>query len=365
MKVLLIGPLPAPIDGCSYANSILCKNLKKNGISYRTINTNTKSVSSNQGSRFSLKKACRFISTYFHCHKMIQAKVVYFTPGQTFFGLVKYAPFILTCIAFRRPYIIHVHGNFLGKQYSLLKGIKAKAFRFLISKASAGIVLSTSLKSNFKNLLPSEKVHVVENFVADELFNQSSNIEKAKDKPRLLYLSNLMREKGILELLDALLLLKEQKIDFYAEFAGKIEQDIQDIVSEKLNSLGKNAKYLGIVKDNTKIAALRNANIFILPTYYTMEGQPISLLEGMASGNIIVTTKHAGIPDIVDGQNGFFVERNSPSSISKVIKAISLNLEQNVSKFSRFNTLYASKRFTENEFYSNIISIIQSVTPKK
>lgn len=363
-SLLIIGPQPDPIDGCSYANSILCKNLAKQNIRYKTINTNTKTVSSKQGNSFSFNKALKFITAYFQFYKIFSSKVVYFTPGQTFFGLAKYAPFIMLCIFVNKPYIIHVHGNYLGKQYQELNGLKSRIFRLLISKASAGIALSKSLKLNFDNLLPTEKIYVVENFVSDDLFSKSEPSQKKTDKPRLLYLSNLMREKGILELLDALISLQTQGIDFYAEFAGKIEQDIEPNVSEKLKLLGTNTKYLGIIKGDQKLEALKKANIFILPTYYKMEGQPISLLEGMATGNIIITTKHAGIPDIIGDKNGFFVDKNSSSSITSVIIRIVPKLEQTVSVFSNYNAEYAY-RFTEKEFVSKIVSIIKSVKTKK
>ena len=53
----------------------------------------------------------------------------------------------------------------------------------------------------------------------------------------------------------------------------------------------------------------------MLPTYYKMEGQPISILEAMATGNVILTTRHAGIPDVVtDGKHGRFFEKKNAKS---------------------------------------------------
>lgn len=47
---------------------------------------------------------------------------------------------------------------------------------------------------------------------------------------------------------------------------------------------------------------------FALPTRYPNEGQPISILEAMGNGMFIITTDHAGIPDIVeDGVNGIVI----------------------------------------------------------
>lgn len=49
---------------------------------------------------------------------------------------------------------------------------------------------------------------------------------------------------------------------------------------------------------------------FALPTRYPNEGQPISILEAMGNGMFIITTDHAGIPDIVeDGVNGIVMKK--------------------------------------------------------
>lgn len=48
-------------------------------------------------------------------------------------------------------------------------------------------------------------------------------------------------------------------------------------------------------------------------TRYPNEGQPISILEAMGNGMMIVTTDHAGIPDIVeDGVNGIIAQKFVP-----------------------------------------------------
>ena len=361
MKIVIIGPIPPPINGCSYANFILCNNLKKAGYKYKTINTSTSVISSKQGNSFSFKKAFSFISIYFSIYKLIGAKKVYFTPGQTFFGIVKYAPFILLCILLRKPYVIHVHGNYLGKQYQLLSGMKKKIFKYLISKTSAGIVLSESLRSNFDQLLPVSKVFVVENFVEDSIFDYVKNKTKPTAKMKILYLSNLMREKGVLELLDALLKIKKMGIEFEAIFAGAIENEIALEVHDKMETLGETCKYVGVIQGNKKNDYLWQSNVFVLPTYYKMEGQPISILEALATGNIIVTTKQGGIPDIIKSENGLFVEPRSSESIVNTLTTINSNFQETLKTISNKNIKYANLNFTEQKFTQKILSVLNTI----
>ena len=64
----------------------------------------------------------------------------------------------------------------------------------------------------------------------------------------------------------------------------------------------------GIVGGEQKKELLKKCYIFALPTRYPNEGQPISILEAMGNGMFIITTDHAGIPDIVkDGVNGIVI----------------------------------------------------------
>ncbi len=359
MKVLLIGPFPLPIDGCSYANKILQQNFVAQHVAHDTVNTNTSVISSKQGNKFSFKKAFSFIPVYLGAFKIFSNDVVYLTPGQTFFGIVKYSPFILLCILLNKPYVVHVHGNYLGKQYQLLTGVKKKIFHFLLSRCAAGIVLSKSLVHNFDGLLPLDKVFVVENFVDDTLY--MSIPQKCTDKLVIIYLSNLMREKGILDVLDALSLLQQANIPFEATIAGSMEVGIKPEIESRLQSLGSSVAYVNTITGDKKKQKLQEANVFILPTYYKMEGQPISLLEGLATGNIIISTQHAGIPDIINERNGYLVKPQSPAEIADCLKCINLDIPGNIEKFAGYNRSYAATTFTEKRFFENIYKVLNLV----
>ena len=364
MKVLLIGPLPPPIDGCSNANKVLLKNIKLKNISCDAINTNTSIITKDQGSKFSLKKALLFVKNYLSAYKIFSADAVYLTPGQTFYGVLKYAPFIILSRLAGKPYTIHVHGNYLGKQYTLLTGVKKKIFHWLVSKAAAGIVITKSLASNFDNLLPPEKVFFVVNFAEEELY--ALPLAKKSDKLRILYLSNLMTEKGILQVLDALIVLNNENIDFEAVVAGSMEAGIQEEIRRRFDLLGNKLTYAGVVTGTVKTDRLMEANIFILPTYYIMEGLPISVLEAMATGNIIITTAHAGLPDVViNGENGFLIQPKDPAAIAAPLTTINTDVKGMVEKYAAGNRKYALANFTEKQFTAQILDVLQSTLKKK
>lgn len=366
MKILVIGPLPLPINGCSIANQILVDHLGKRGdVSFKTIDTNTVNISSDKVGTFSFRKFFSFFRSYKQLLLIRNADVVYTTPGQTFLGIAKYIPFFTMCLVFSKPYIIHIHGNHLGNEYKTLTGVKKQLFDRFIGKAAAGIVLSESLRANFDGLLPSDRVYVVENFALNELISEKP-VDKPKDLLRLLYLSNLMTEKGILDVLDGLLILLDKGIPFKADIAGKIEDESYEIVSERLKKLEGYITYHGPVFGQQKVDLLDDANVFILPTYYKMEGQPISIIEAMATGNIVVSTKFSGIPDIMNLKNGFFVESKSPTSVAGVLTEISTNIGDHVQRISQNNADHVKANFTEEKFASKILAVMEkSITLNK
>jgi len=349
------------MNGCSYANQVLYRRARALGHPFLVIDTNmAATISGDHGQMFSMRKLLSFLRTYRHLPSMVRADVAYMTPGQTLYGVLKYAPFIALSRLLGIPYVIHLHGNHLGAHFSKLRGIKRSLFRGCISGAAAAIVLSESLRENFSGLLPPERIHVVENFAGDELF-AAPRQEKDRSQMKLLYLSNLMREKGILELLDSLCELKGKGVQFSAHIAGRLEEGIRTDVEGRLEKLRPEVTYVGPVSGQQKIDLLNQCNVLALPTYYSMEGQPIALLEGLASGNILVTTRHAGIPDIIDHTNGYLLPTRDVEALTRCLEHVAKNLDDEMQRVSSNNIQKATTRFTEAAFSGAIIDLLRTV----
>lgn len=267
---------------------------------------------------------------------------------------MKYSPFIYLAKFLNKQIIIHIHGNYLKKQYIQLSGFRKIIFEKTLKKADKGIVLSKSLVENLTPFLPSKYIFIVPNF-AEEYLRPSNFKIRENETLKIVFLSNLMKEKGVLDLLKALQFLKTENIEFEARFAGNIEEGLKQNLSSFFNS--KEILYLGTVAGQQK-ELLEWSNVFVLPTYYKMEGVPISILEAMANGNIILTTKHAGIEDVVSDRNGFFVKPQSPEDIAKNL--IYIKSKFNELKKVRFNNINDSLKYTEKTFIDNLLKIFNN-----
>jgi len=360
MKILIIGPFPFPIYGVSLSNMVLTNGLLSKGYKVKVINTASGSVIDSNIGGWSFRKLS-FLKTYLSFFKVFQSDVIYCTTGQTFFGILKYAPFILCARALNKTTIVHVKGGYLKTSYELMSGLKKKISKSILSSYSGGIVLSKSLKPLLADFLPENKIFIQHNFIQDSLIVPVNEIieQKTFKSLRLIFLSNLMEEKGVLELLDAFDILNQKNINFQARFAGHIPSDQQRLLSrmEKMN----NVEYIGVVQNSEKTKLLSWGNVFCLPTYYPMEGQPISILEAMGFGNVIVTTKHAGIPDVCSDQNALFVEKRDVNSIVSQIMFLSTSLSW-LEQTSLFNLKQARELYTEEAFISGILKIMKSLS---
>lgn len=361
MKALIIGSFSPPVNGVAVANEALFTGLSEK-YSIQKINFSFPRLRSDLG-RVTIAKAVWYLSRYIHGYKILLASCVYMTPGQTFNGLLKYGPFLLLSKILGKQAIVHVHGDHLWQEYQRLTGMRKKLFYRMLQSFDQGIVLSQTLRRNLSPFLPQNRIHVVENFVSEDIYREISlkTIDhKNTSELRILFLSNLIREKGILDLLQALVLVKAKGIPFRALIAGSMEPSIKRETETMLRSLAGLVTYTGPAYGKEKTKLLKEANVFVFPSYYPMEGQPIAVLEAMAAGNIILTTDHAGIKDIfVPSINGFFVAKQDPVALAEKLIETGRDLE-GLTGLMKENQRIAGERFREQRFVDQIGKLLES-----
>lgn len=184
---------------------------------------------------------------------------------------------------------------------------------------------------------------------------------------RIVFLSNLMREKGVFELLKACELLKKNGHIFECRFIGGLTDITNEELKECIEEFGLMdcVKYLGPKYEEEKYKELANASIFVLPTYYMVECFPLSIIEAMQFAIPIVSTKHAAIPEMVDdGVNGFLVTPRDPNELADRLKILIENPE-----LRNLMGANAEKKYLENytfeKFETKLLSIINAIYRKR
>lgn len=137
-----------------------------------------------------------------------------------------------------------------------------------------------------------------------------------------LFISRVMKEKGIEQYLDAATFIKVKYPNTEFHIVGFCEEEYED----KLKDMQEKGiiKYHGKQSDVRKFHEISHCTIH--PTFYP-EGMSNVLLESAACGRPIITTNRSGCREIVDeGVNGFTVEpRKSRTLIEKIEKFINLD----------------------------------------
>ena len=293
-----------------------------------------------------------------------KADLFYFTISQTKGGNLRDLIIFKLLELQHRKCLIHLHGGYYRQLVDNdMPGWQRRANYKAIRKLAGAIVLSETLKRIFEGMIDDNKIFVVENCVDDQYLLSDQEIEEKLKKLEsakilhVLWLSNFIRSKGyplVLEMAKA----EKERVEasgerrFHFDFAGKFFEDSEKEYFDnyvKENKLEEYITYHGVVDGKKKKELLKKCYLFALPTRYPNEGQPISILEAMGNGMLILTTNHAGIPDIVeDGVNGIVIPKNqvdARQSYETTIKlscedlrnAIAINRESVIIRFNQKN----------------------------
>ncbi len=186
--------------------------------------------------------------------------------------------------------------------------------------------------------------------------------EKNKGKTVFLFIGRFLKDKGIIELIEAGKLLWQERKDFEIWLLGGIDDgNPQSLREEDINNIKKYefVKVLSFSKDVRPLIC--QADCVVLPSYYK-EGIPRSLLEAMSMAKPIITTTSPGCKDVCeDGVNGFLVEQRSVSSL-KVSMERFLNLsEEDRQRMGVLGRELAVRRFDEKIIIEKYLSLIGSI----
>ena len=179
---------------------------------------------------------------------------------------------------------------------------------------------------------------------------------------RILYLSNMIPEKGYIYLKDAVQNLNsilDKKL--YLDFAGNFITEEDKIKFLASISDDPYINYHGVVHGENKRQLLIRSHIFALPTFYPYEGQPISIIEAYAAGCAVLTTDHSGIFDIfTPALNGWQVDKASQKSVEAAL-AYCLANKAEVKKVGQFNAASAREKFTTERYNDELLSIMENL----
>jgi glycosyltransferase involved in cell wall biosynthesis len=212
--------------------------------------------------------------------------------------------------------VLAIHGG----RY-LIEEFRSPAVRVLatgmLRRAKVVLVLSELEKTEVDRRWPGLDVRVLPNAVP------RIEIERPPrgSRPVLAFLGRLHESKGLDEIVAAVKILKSRGFVFQFRAYGEGPQR-ESFVSAMGKILGQDFEYGGVVSGDEKWAALAETDILVLPSRYG-EGLPMSVLEAMAAGCVVVAGDIASVSSVIEnGVNGFTVIPGDAEDLTDTVARI-------------------------------------------
>jgi len=252
--------------------------------------------------------------------------------------------------AFRRPYIVHLHGGEFPEFFSRECGAFGQSIvRTTMTRAASVVALTAKWESWLRETFPGAAVVRIGNPVTVPAMSPEI---RARGRT-VLYLGRMYPEKGVLELIAAASEVRRAVPDVRFVLAGSATDKFMTEMTALVANLGLggNVEFPGWVTGGSKDRLLAECDIFVLPSY--AEGLPLGLLEAMVAGRAVVTTPVGGIPDVVkDGVSGILVPPRDAQALASAL----ISLLQDA---SRRTSLGVEARKRVVEFYSDHVVFAQ------
>lgn len=287
-------------------------------------------------------------------------------------GMIPFMQALNLCLLLKKYNISHLHAHFAslpayvamlanlisGISYSFTAHAKdiynyqinQELLKDKIARARFVITVSEFNRRHLLNLCDNgnhSKIKVVYNGINLNLFSPDGGVPRQNNL--ILTVGRLVPKKGFEDLIEACNILKSKGENFTCKIvgAGELESVLRQKILEK--NLQDQVDLTGPKTQIEVIELMKQATVFCLPCVVAPDGNrdglPTVLLEALAMGLPVVSTKLTGIPEIIDhGQDGLLVDPNAPAELSESL-LILLKDSALREKFSQNGIAKAKEKF--------------------
>jgi glycosyltransferase involved in cell wall biosynthesis len=317
-RVIVIGPSPPPFNGMSIATHLVLDGLREKFEIYHLDTADRRGLTNIGKVDFTnVYLAFRHGWTYLRALITFRPRLIYVPISQSALPFVRDCLFLVPARLLGKRVVVHLHGSDFRHFYTAQPWWFRWLVRFALGESRKAIVLGGALSGMFQGVLPAEAVSVVSNGIPD--FAADSNSSAMGCEPQtVLFISTLMREKGVLDLINSIPLVVKRFRDCRFVFAGEWlraaeEREAKSVIAA--HDLENHVRFMGPVGPAVKQQLLKAASVFVLPSYH--EGQPFAILEALCAGLPVIATDVGCVAEsVIDGRNGFIVRQGEPESIA-------------------------------------------------
>jgi len=338
--LILAGPLPPPVCGQTLSFRMLVEELERRELPCRVVN-----LAAGSGEQLGAVTPRRLGGYAAALGRFLglaagPRTTVYLAISQSRAGFVRDCALIHSARLFGHRVVLHLRGGNYDRFYAAQPRPLRALVRATLRRADRILVLGERLRAGFSfEPAVAGRIAVVPNGFPEADEPRAAPKTLPPGGPvRLLYLSNLVETKGWLDVLAAVRVLRDRlgadavRCDFHGAFmvsrddarvrnAAHGRALFEAFVAE--HGLQGVVRWHGQTTGAAKRAALEEAHVFLLPTGYENEGQPVSIIEAMAYGCVVVSTDFRAIPELVDdGVTGLLVPYGNPEAIAAAVEGL-------------------------------------------
>lgn len=234
-------------------------------------------------------------------------------------GVKVFAPFlaILKKIYHKNIYYI-VIGSWLYEKVKSSKKLKKSLLVF-----NNIYVETSSLKKQLESI-------GFKNVLLMRNYKKLTIVDLKKIKPfekhtvfKMCIFSRINREKGILDAINTIRILKDMNYEVTLDIYGMIEKEFELEFKTIVNNNKDIVKYIGIINSSESVNVIKKYDVLLFPTRYYTEGIPGTIIDSFASGVPVIASSWENCGDIItDNKTGLIFEfGNIDDFKSKIIYA--------------------------------------------
>lgn len=261
--------------------------------------------------------------------------------------------------------VYHLHNDFLNKASSYS--------RELYQAATKIITVSDYINSRVCTCSADDKKTItVHNGIDLECFSAAPSITRkslgySDDDFILAFCGRLIPEKGILELVEAMNMLKDETnikllvmgSTFFAGASNNGDAFISELESRAVG-MGDRIRFTGYIGHELVPDYLRLSDVAVVPSTWN-DPFPTTVLEGMAAGLPIITTNRGGIPEMVTNQNAIVIPfpGDFTGNLAEAIRYLYHNREKRMYMGEVSKTL--SRNYAKGIYAKNFFDVIDKI----
>ncbi len=359
-KLLLIGSFPPPCGGTGINNQTIRESYLTDKYRLKFFDI-TDRRGMDQVGRFEIGNLWQAFahSLIFPVRLLVDRPIAIYlniSPGR--WGFVRDSVFILVASCLGQKIIFHFGGSdaFLDswqKENLIMKRFLKSIFR----RANWVIFISKKIRDEMIDWAPFLSDHsiVIPNGVNINLFDRFQKQGTIKKK-QVLFIGQTIRQKGLVELVEAFRILIRQFPDYWLVIMGENDNRLGRQLKKKIEREKLPISLIGEKDGQEKARLFLESQIFCLPSY--QESFSLATAEAMAAGLPLVLTNFGGalVEHLDQGQNALFASQK-PEDIAEQIAILIENPDLR-RKMSNNNRLLAKQRFDRVRFIHGLDRLV-------